>query len=125
MPSTNATVSLRSRKRTLVFILALQFVFVGVWMPTHRDTDYSVWPGQTKILEHKDSGPCRDIPLSQDDYCAICAAAQSRVSFTPVHFTVGEPREIGLVDVLAPVTPSQQLHLDSFTRRGPPPLLFV
>jgi hypothetical protein len=118
-------VSLKSRKIILISILALQFVFVGVWMPTHRDTDYSVWTGQPKVLEHKDSGPCRDIPLSDTDYCAICAAAQSRVSYNPVSITLGQLQIVSQFEVLAPVTPSQQLHLDSFTRRGPPSLLFA
>jgi hypothetical protein len=115
--------SLNRRNTLLSFLLAFQFIGVGIWIPTHGDTDCSVWPGQANILEHRDNGPCRDVPLSHEDYCAICAAAQGRVSFKPIHVPSPQLQVLGHIEILAFVTPSQQLHLDSFSRRGPPSLL--
>jgi len=108
------------RKIFLVTLLTLQFLGVGIWIPTHRDVDYTVWSLQSKVQEHRDNGPCRDTPLSEDDYCAICAAAQARVSFKPVCVSFVQFQIVGLLEELSFVTPSQQLHFNSFSRRGPP-----
>jgi hypothetical protein len=104
----------------LISLLAIQFLGVGVWLPTHRDVDYSVWQLQSKVQEHKDNGPCHDTPLSENDYCAICAAAQARVSFKPVFLSFGQFHVVGILEALSLVTPSQQIHFDSFSRRAPP-----
>lgn len=116
----------RSKKLRISFValLLIQFIGVGVWLPTHSDVDYSVWSLDSKVQEHHDNGPCRDTPLTENDYCAICAAAQARVSFKPVYVSFGQFQIVGLLQELAFVTPCQQLHFDSFSRRGPPsPLL--
>ena len=117
----------RSKKLKIFFVslLLFQFVGVGVWLPTHRDVDYSVWSLQSKVQQTKDNGRSSDIPLSDDDYCAICAAAQARVSFEPVYVSFGQFHVVGLLEELSLVTPCQQLHFDSFSRRGPPSSLLA
>ncbi len=119
---------MRSMSKPKILTIGLvigQMLGVGMWLPTHADVDSAVWPGQAKVLEHKDNGPCRDIPLSNSDYCAICSAAQSRVSPTPVQFTFEQQRVVGQIVAVTFVTSSQQLLLDSFSRRGPPSSLLA
>jgi hypothetical protein len=108
------------KKSSFIALFILQFVGTGVWLPTHVDVYPFFWPSKAHVSEHTDRGPCRDVPLSRIDYCPLCAASQSRVSFKPVYSLPAGFHVVGLVEEFFLVTPSQQLHLDSFSRRGPP-----
>lgn len=116
---------MRNTKILAIGLVIGQMLGAGVWLPTHNDADYSVWPGQAKVQEHRDNGPCRDVPLSHEDYCTICAAAQGRVSFKAVSVTPPQLEIVGRIEFLAFVAPSRQLHLDSLSRRGPPSSLLA
>jgi hypothetical protein len=107
-----------------VTLLALQLLGVGVWLPTHADADNLPGTGHAKITEHRDNGPCRDVPLSSSDYCAICAASQNRVAFEPVHIEFSTQNVVARFNLIRTTLPRQQLLFDSFSRRGPPSLLF-
>jgi hypothetical protein len=106
-----------------VTLLVCQLLGVGIWLPTHADADNFPGGGHTKIAEHKDNGPCRDVPLSKQDYCAICAASQSRVAFEPVYIDFGSQFVVARLVVTRLTVPDRQPLFDSFSRRAPPLLL--
>ena len=112
------------RQRLFAIVVLTSQLFSTALLPMwHHDVLLCDGAARQGVDQHADADNCRHVPLSDDDFCAVCLFAHSRITSDPVPSDLAHFIPVGRISADPTRGTQRPFRLDCPPRRGPPSLL--